>query len=120
MKCDICQHPDQDSYEHWVLQCVDTPPPAWTTKDGRTIPVPDLDDDYLKNIFKMIRDKARFNFSIFLEMVDRGFWDADRGILSRRAFQLLGYPSTVNGTVIEFREICDHEGACKCWKNRDA
>lgn len=99
------------------MQCTRAEPYIWTTQNGRVIPVPELDDDHLKNIFNMIRGKERFNFGIFSEMVERKLWDADQGVLARYELRHHSAPRTLNGTIVPgFQEVCDHEGACACQK----
>ncbi len=100
MKCDICGHEDINSEEHFDLQCTRTEPPMWVTRDARILVVSEIDDGHLTNIFNMIRGKARFNYAIFSEMVKRGLWDADPGVLARYAFKTLGRPASRNGTVL--------------------
>lgn len=72
---------------------------CWTTRDGRTISVGELDDDHLRAIFEFIRRRHRFNYGIFDEMAMRGLWDADRAVLARVEFKNLHLPRTLNGTI---------------------
>ncbi len=73
---------------------------CWVTKDGRIIPFEEIEDDHLKAIFNMLRRKRHCNLMIFLEMIRRGFWDADPGVISRICFRavLQGVSTTRNGS----------------------